>query len=80
MTYTIDDYKKVCYAAAELSRTVERLKEVQYEISNYGNWLNFGKCLEEVYAACDEYNRVNNQCAIDAYIRGKNNNDQIHNN
>ena len=69
MKYTIDDYKKVCYAAGELSAAVGALKEAQFDITNYRGWSNFGRCLDAVFDVCDEYNRVNNQCAIDAFDR-----------
>lgn len=72
MKYTIDDYKKVCYAAGELSQAIETLRETQYDLANNHGWSDFGKCLAAVYDALDEYNRVNNQCAIDAYDREDN--------
>ena len=74
MKYTIDDYKNVCYAAGELSIAVEALKEAQLDIIN-GNWSNFGKCLDAVFDANDKYNRINNECAIEAYCREENKED-----
>lgn len=74
MKYTMDDYKNVCYAAGNLSIAVEALKEAQSDIID-GGWSNFGKCLDAVFDACDEYNRVNNQCAIEAYCREENEED-----
>lgn len=69
MKYTIDDYKNVCYAAGELSIAVEALQEAQADIANGSNWTNFGKCLDAVFKANEHYNKVNNDCAIEAYER-----------
>ena len=69
--YTVDDYKKVCQAAGELSVAIETLKEAQFNLTNGYGWLDFGKCLDAVFEANKHYNKVNNECAIEAYEREK---------
>lgn len=71
MTYTIDDYKKVAIAAGELSRAVEELQEAKLNFANSTDFLNFGKCLDAVFEANKHYNKVNTDCAIEAYEREK---------
>jgi hypothetical protein len=77
MDYTIDDYKNVCFAAAELSMAVEALQEAQHHLNNDFGWYDFGKCLDAVFKANEHYNKVNNDCVIEAIERSrkdKNNN------
>lgn len=68
MQYTVDDYKTVCYAAGELSLAVEALQEAKFNLTN-GDWENFGRCLDAVFKANEYYNKVNTDCAIEAYMR-----------
>ena len=65
MEYTVDHYKKVLSKAAEMKYAIDELECITE--NGISSWTSFGKALDAIYKARDEYIKVQYEIAAEVF-------------
>ena len=67
MEYTVEQYQRVLNKAADMKAAIDELQVITK--NGISSWAEFGKCLDSIYKARDEYMKVQHEIIRENYNR-----------
>ena len=64
MEYTVEQYQRVLNKSADMKNAIDELREMSK--SGIDSWTEFGKALDAIYRARDEYMKVQHEIVLEA--------------
>ena len=65
MEYTVEQYQRVLNKSADMKNAIDELQTMTK--NGIPSWTEFGKCLDAIYKARDEYMKVQHEIVRENY-------------